>query len=177
MVTTFDDTGMFEMVEETGDGPARPQRGRVVAVLVVAAALVVAGVVWLLVERGSGGDEAEMSVELLAQPAEEADEVSAAVVDDTGIDPASSRLAATTAAGPHYAARLWSGELCLVAVPDGDVPRVVCVAPSATATVTLSSEDGSRVRLAADDAPAPPAAEGWRAEGTNVWVLDPPAEG
>ena len=175
-MTTFDDTGMFEMVEETGSGTARPQRGRVVAVLVVAAALVVAGVVWLLVELGSGDTADDMSVELLTRPAEDTDAVSAVVVDETGIDPSSARLAATTATGPHYAARRWGGELCLVAVPDGDVPRVVCVAPSSGATVTLSGEDGSRVRLGADGASEPPAAEGWRAEGTNVWVLDAPTE-
>lgn len=168
---------MFEMVEETGHGPARPRRDRVVVVLVVAAALVVAGVVWLLAERGSDGAADDMSVELLTRPAEDADEVSAAVVDETGIDPESARLAATTAAGPHYAALRWGGELCLVVVPDGDLPRVVCVAPSAGATVTLSDADGSRVRLGADDAPTPSAAEGWRAAGPNVWVLDAPAEG
>lgn len=174
-MTTFDDTGMFEMVEETGGGPARPQRGRVVAVLVLAAALVVAGVVWLLVERSSGTAD-DMSVALLERAAEETDEFPAALVDETGIDPASARLAVTAAGVPHYAALRWSGELCLVAVPEGDVPRVVCVAPSARATVTLTDADGSRVRLGADDAPAPSQAEGWRAEGTNVWVLDPPAE-
>lgn len=177
-MTTFDDTGMFELSQELPGEPAPPRRARGALVFVVAAALVVAGVVWLLAVRGS--DEAEagrMTVELLARPAEPTDEVAESVVDETGIDPTSARFAVRTAAGQHYAALRWDGDLCLVVVPDGDVPRVACVAPSTKAVVSLSAADGTRVRLGADQAPAPDTDEGWRAAGSNVWVLDAPAAG
>ncbi|MBO3095693.1 hypothetical protein [Cellulomonas dongxiuzhuiae] len=172
-MTTFDDTGMFELVEDTRGEPEPPRRARVVVVLGVAAALVVAGVVWLLAARGPDDAGAgQMTVSLLDRPAEPTDEVAAPVVDETGIDPATARFAVRTTAGQHYAALRWAGDLCLVAVPVGDAARVVCVAPSPRATVTISGEDGSRVRLGTDDAPPPDTAEGWRAAGPNVWVLD-----
>jgi len=177
-VTTFDDTGIFELVDEEQDAPERPQRARVVAVLVVAAALVVAGVTWLLLARSAGAPAPEqLSVALLDRQAEPTDVLPSEVVEQTGVDPTSSRFAVRTAAGQHYAALRWDGSLCLVAVPDGDAARVVCVAPSAAATATLTGPDESRVRLGTDTAPAPDASEGWRAAGANVWVLDAPPAG
>ena len=177
-MTTFDDTGMFELAQDVPGEPAPPRRARTAVVLVLAAALVVAGVVWLLAVRGS--DEAaadQMTVELLTRPAEPTDEVAASVVDETGVDPTSTRFAVRTTAGQHFAALRWDGDLCLVAVPDGDAPRVACVAPSSNTVVSLSSADGTRVRLGADEAPAPDAEDGWRTAGSNVWVLDAPAAG
>ncbi|GIG40872.1 hypothetical protein [Cellulomonas phragmiteti] len=177
-MTTFDDTGIFQLVDETGGDHEPARRTRVVVVLVVAAALVVAGVTWLVLARAADRASAQqMTVTLLDRAAQPTDELGAAVVDETGIDPATSRFAVRTTAGQHYAALRWAGDLCLVVVPDGDAARVVCVAPSTRATVTLSGADGSRVRLGTDDAPAPGTDEGWRAAGSNVWVLDaPPAE-
>ncbi|UZN03988.1 hypothetical protein [Cellulomonas sp. S1-8] len=176
-MTTFDDTGIFELVDADQHESDPPRRGaRVVVVLVVAALLVASGVVWLLAVGGSGGPAAEpMSVGLLTREAQPTDELTAGVVDETGIDPSSSRFAVRTTAGQHYAALRWNGDLCLVVVPDGDAARAVCVASAAAATVTLTGADGSRVRLGTDEAPAPDPAEGWRAAGTNIWVLDAPA--
>ncbi|MCC2322458.1 hypothetical protein [Cellulomonas xiejunii] len=177
-MTTFDDTGMFDLDEQFPGEPAPPRRGRGAVVLVVAAALVVAGVVWLLAVRDSEGAAADqMTVDLLTRQGEPTDEVAESVVDETGIDPTSARFAVRTEAGQHFAALRWDGDLCLVAVPDGDVPRVACVAPSTKAVVTLSGADGARVRLGADEAPAPDTDDGWRAAGSNVWVLDAPAAG
>lgn len=174
-VTTFDDTDLFDTVDESDGAPGRVRRGRVVVVLVVAAALVVSGVAWLLLARGSQPTADGMSVALLARPVQATDAIAPAVVDETGIDPTTSRFAVRTGEGQHYAALRWSGHLCLVVVPTGDAARIACVAPSATASVTLSGDDGSRVRLVADDARAPDVADGWRPAGTNVWVLDAPA--
>ena len=177
-MTTFDDTGIFDQVEEA-PGEA-PHRARVVGALVVAALLVAAGVAWLLFARATGGpDPAAMSVGLLDREAQPTDELAAEVVEATGLDPSTSRFAVRTTEGQHYAAKRWSGDLCLVVVPDGDAARAVCTPPSATATVTLTGADSSRVRLVADEAaaPAPQDGEAWHAAGTNIWVLDAPATG
>lgn len=175
-MTTFDDTGIFELVDQGEDEPTPPRRGRAVVVLVVAMSLVVAGVAWLVAVRGAdGAADDRMAVALLDRAAQPTDALSASVADETGIDPGSARFAVRTTAGQHYAALRWDGDLCLVVVPDGDVARALCVAPSGAATVTLSGTDGSRVRLVADGVAAPDPAEGWRAAGTNVWVLDAPA--
>lgn len=177
-MTTFDDTGMFELVDGDRTEPTPSHRGRVAVVLVVAAALVAGGVTWLLAGRGDDPAQAEaVAVALLTRPVQPTDALDAAVVDETGIDPSSTRFAVRTTAGLHYAALRWSGDLCLVVVPDGDVPRAVCAPPSATASVTLSGRDGSRVRLSADGAPLPDAREAWRPAGPNLWVLDAPAAG
>lgn len=176
-MTTFDDTGIFGLDDSSPREPA-PRRHHVVIVFVVAAALVVAGVAWLLVARNAEQATADqLDVELLARPAKPTDELAATVADETRIRPTTSRLAATTSAGPHYAAQRLDGDLCLVAVPEGDAPRVQCVAPSRSAAVTMTADDGSRVRLGTDHAPAPAAADGWTAAGPNVWVLAAPPAG
>lgn len=176
MVTTYDDTGLFDTADGTPDEPAPPRRARVMTVLLVAAALVVAGVVWLVVAARQGPEAPEpVAVELLSRGAQPTDALAATVVDETGVDPASTRFAVRTTAGQHYAALRWNGDLCLVVVPDGDVSRAACVTPTREATVTVNGADGSRVRLGTDDAPQPDTAEGWRPAGTNVWVLDAPA--
>jgi len=178
-VKTFDDTGIFELVDEAPEAPEPPRRARqAVAVLVAAALVVAAGVAWLLLARTSDDTAAaRMTVALLDREAQPTDELLADVVDETSIDPTTSRFAVRTTAGHHYAAQRWDGGLCLVVVPEGDAARAVCTAPSPTATVTLLGEDSSQVRLGADDAPPPDAADGWRSAGTNVWVLDAPAAG
>lgn len=174
-MTTYDDTGLFDTADGIPDEPAPPRRTHVTTVLLVAAALVVAGVVWLLVAARQGPAEPEpISVELLTRAAQPTDALAATAVDETGVDPASTRFAVRTTAGQHYAARRWNGDLCLVVLPDGDVARAACVTPSRGAVVTMNSADGSRVRLGTDEAPVPDAAEGWRPAGTNVWVLDAP---
>lgn len=176
-MTTFDDSDLFDHVEDA-PGP-RPGR-RVGVVLAVAAALVVAGVVWLLVARAqAAAPRADgMAVELLDRQQEPTDDVTALVAQEAGVDPASTRFAVRTSEGQHFAALRWDGALCLLLVPDGDEPRVSCAAPRPRAVVTLTAEDGSSVRLGADDAPPPPAGEEWQPAGSNVWVLPaPPAAG
>ena len=176
-MTTFDDTGIFGLDDSSPREPA-PRRHHVVIVFVVAAALVVAGVAWLLLARSSEQVDADqMDVALLARPAQPTDELAGAVADETRIRPTTSRLAATTSDGPHYAAQRLDGDLCLVAVPEGDAARVQCVAPSRSATVTMTAADGSRVRLGTDHAAAPAEADGWTSAGPNVWVLPAPPAG
>ena len=84
--------------------------------------------------------------------------------------PDSTRLLLRTSAGAHYVARSASGQLCLVRVPDGDVPSEVCVPNRVGADVTIGDDATGQVRLVADGAPAPSTADGWRTAGPNVWV-------
>ena len=87
------------------------------------------------------------------------------------VQPGTTRLLVRTHDGNHYAALSASGELCLLRVPDGDVPSEVCVHNRVGADVTIGGDgDGGQVRLVADGAPAPAPAEGWRPAGPNVWT-------
>ncbi len=179
-VTTFDESDLFDLVDDD-DGDEEtpgPRHGRRVAVvLVVAAALVAAGVAWLLSTRqDAGAQAASMTVELLAAPQQPTDEIDPTVAEDVRVDPTTTRFAVRTDEGDHYAALRWGGELCLVVVPDGDVARAACVAAQPRASTTLTGADGSRVRLAADDAASPRASDDWQAEGPNVWVAGAPAD-
>ena len=88
------------------------------------------------------------------------------------VQPATTRLLVRTAAGDHYAALSASGELCLLRVPEGDVPSETCVPDHVGADVTIGTQGagGGQVRLVAAGAPQPSAAEGWRPGGPNVWT-------
>jgi hypothetical protein len=87
------------------------------------------------------------------------------------VRPESTRLLVSTPDGDHYAALSASGDLCLLRVPKGDVPSEVCVPDRVGADVTIGGDgNGGQVRLVADGAPQPSAAEGWRSAGPNVWV-------
>lgn len=174
-MTTFDDRDLFDLVEEAE--PASRRR-RALLALAVAGLLVVAGLTWLLLARGAGDQEPAMAVDLLSREQQPTDEIPADIAAEAGLDPASARFAVRTAAGQHFAALSTRGDLCLVLVPDADAPRSVCSPPSPAATVTLTAEEeGSRVRLGADDASAPGEADGWRPAGSNVWVLETPPAG
>lgn len=89
------------------------------------------------------------------------------------IQPGTTRLLVRTDAGDHYAALSASGELCLLRIPDGDVPSEVCVPDRVGADVTIGTQGagaGGQVRLVAAGAPQPSTIEGWRSAGANVWV-------
>lgn len=180
-MTTDHGTDLFDLVDDEGgaDGPddARPAQRHVLVTFVVAAVLLLGGVVWLIAARAGGAEAPAMAVELLERAQEPADELPAVVADETGVDPSTARAAVTTTAGAYVAALRWNGDLCLVVVPEGDLARVSCVAPRADAAVTLTGEDGSRVRLVADGGDAPTPAADWQASGPNVWVAPAPAEG
>ena len=86
------------------------------------------------------------------------------------VRPGSTRLLVTTDQGAHYAARSASGELCLLRVPAGDLPSEVCVPDRVGADATIGTQGAGQVRLVADGAMPPPALDGWRVAGPNVWV-------
>ena len=89
------------------------------------------------------------------------------------VQPGTTRLLVRTPDGNHYAALSVSGDLCLLRVPDGDVPSEVCAHNRVGADITIGGNGdggGGQVRLVADGAPAPSAAEGWRPAGPNVWL-------
>ena len=184
-MTTFDDRDLFDHVEEDDHDPHPAHGRRVGVVLAVAAALVVAGVAWLLLARPQvvTAQANGMAVELLERAQQPTDAVDPAVAQEAGVDPETTRFAVRTAAGQHFAALRWDGALCLVVVPDGDQARTSCTSPKPGAVTTATAEDGSSVRLGADGAAPPPGGD-WQAAGANVWVrpappTDPaaPAEG
>lgn len=175
-MTTFDDRDLFDLVEESGD--TLPSRRRTLLAFVVAGLLVVSGLVWLLLAQTTADREPPMTVDILTRAQQPTDEIPADIAAEASLDRGSARFAVRTAAGQHFAVLNGAGDLCLVLVPDADVPRAVCSPAGERASVTLTVEDeGSRVRLAADAAVAPPADEGWRPAGPNVWVLETPPAG
>ncbi len=176
-VTTYDDTDLFGQIEDPPPGGRSSRPVRAGRVLVVAAALVVAGVAWLLLANGGGDDaqDATMTVAILDRAQESTDELDPDDLTLTGVDPLTTRFAVRTEAGRHFVALRGDGSLCVVQVPDGDTTQFMCAAASPTATVTVTAEDGSQVLVGADGAQAPPADEGWREAGSNVWVADAPA--
>jgi len=153
----------------TDDEPAGRALHPGVAVGVAAAVLVAGG--WLAVALLTTHDDVPVgTVAVLANPQTAADQLETEDVARLVVDPASTRLLVRTDQGAHYVARSLSGELCLVRVPDGEVPTASCVPDRVGADTTLGDPGAGQVRLVADGGPVPAADQGWVAAGPNVWV-------
>ena len=153
----------------TDDEPAGRTRHPGVAVGVAAAVLVAGG--WLAVSLLTAHqDVTPGTVAVLTAAQTPADRLETEDVARLAVDPASTRLLVRTDQGAHYVARSLSGELCLVRVPDGDVPTASCVPDRVGADTTLGDQGAGQVRLVADGGPVPAADQGWASAGPNVWV-------
>ena len=151
-------------------GSLQSARRRRTTALLTTAGLVVVGAGVLVGHALLPGPPApQADVPTLAAPQQAADVLDPDDLAQLDVQPDSTRLLLRTSAGTHYVARSASGQLCLVRVPDGDVPSEVCVPNRVGADVTIG-DSGGQVRLVAAGAPAPSAADGWRPAGPNVWV-------
>lgn len=145
-------------------------RRRTVALVTSVAVVVVAAGVLVGHALLPGAAAPQAVVAALTAPQQAADVLDPDDLAQVDAQPDSTRLLLRTSAGAHYVARSASGQLCLVRVPDGDVPSEVCVPNRVGADVTIGDDATGQVRLVADGAPAPSTADGWRTAGPNVWV-------
>lgn len=152
--------------------PAPPQRHPRRGWLFAAAGLVVVAAAALVGHAlAPGPARPPASLTAFSTPQQATDVLDDDDVARLVVQPASTRLLVRTAAGDHYAALSTSGELCLLRVPDGDVPSEACVPDHVGADVTIGVQGaGGQVRLVAAGAPQPSAAEGWRSAGPNAWT-------
>lgn len=130
------------------------------------AVVVVGGLVADAVAASAPGAQASLAA--FGRPQTNADRLAAEEAARLIVEPGSTRLLVRTPDGAHYAARTPSGELCLVLVPAAGPPSEVCVPDRVGADATIGAD--RQVRLVADGAGDPSAADGWRPAGPNVWV-------
>jgi len=152
--------------------PPSAQRRRRTGWLFAAAGVVIVaagGLVANALTPGPTQPPAKLAV--LAAPQKTSDKMDDDDVSRLVLRPDTTRLLVTTPDGDHFAALSASGDICLVRVPQGDVPEDVCVPNRVGADVTIGGNgDGGQVRLVADGAPQPAAAQGWKSVGPDVWV-------
>jgi hypothetical protein len=171
-MTTFEDTDFFaETFTDFGyEKGARRRSGALTGlVLVAAATLVAGGMVWVRLGQAPAALAAVDPATTLAvfdRPQGPADVVAAGDVAGTMIDPASTRLVAQTAEARYYAGVSRTHLLCVLAVPDGDLPTTAC-SPTAGGTVHLTVGDELMLLSAGEPAPA-----GWHEAGPNVFLKD-----
>lgn len=148
-----------------------PRRHRTGWLFASVAAVVVAAAVLVGHALAPGPAQPPATLAAFSVPQQPIDVLNADDASRLVVQPGSTRLLVRTHDGNHYAALSASGELCLLRVPDGDVPSEVCVHNRVGADVTIGGDGGGgQVRLVADGAPAPAPAEGWRPAGPNVWT-------
>ena len=170
---TFLDSLAFSP-EAPGDAappPPAPRRHRTGWLFAAAGIVIVAagGLVASALTPGPAQPPAKLAAFEAAQKT--ADKMDGDDVSRLVLRPDTTRLLVTTPDGDHFAALSASGDICLVRVPQGDVPEDACVPNRVGADVTIGGNgDGGQVRLVADGAPQPTAAQGWTSVGPNVWV-------
>ena len=158
----------FGEMSQTARVPRRHRTGWLFASV---AAVVVAAAVLVGHALAPGPAQPPATLTAFSVPQRAADVLDPNDASRLVVQPGSTRLLVRTQDGNHYAALSASGELCLLRVPDGDVPSEVCVHNRVGADVTIGGDgDGGQVRLVADGAPAPAPAEGWQPAGPNVWT-------
>ncbi|MBT0993239.1 hypothetical protein KIN34_02905 [Cellulomonas sp. DKR-3] len=176
-MTTFEELDLDEAFGDFGDAGQEPRRrSRVLAVaaLVVAAALVVVGVLWARSARDAPDVAAPTDlVPALAAAQGTDDQVPAEDLEDLTVSAPSTRLLASTAYGTHYAALGRDGDVCLVTVSAGELPRETCAAPSERLALTYTDADDETVVMLAPSDAAPAAAEGWAEKVPNLYVRHP----
>ena len=180
-MTTFEDLDLAEAFGDDftpQDEPVRRHAGWITAVAMsLAGLLVVGGLVWLVGHREPTSTrpavvEPAAAVPALAERQTVLDQVSAAALDGTGVSAASTRRLGSTELGDVYAGVDGTGNLCLIAVPVGDLTSTVCRTPrQGTVLVLRPDPDGPGVALVTTGGTAPAAADGWAEDLGGLWTL------
>lgn len=173
-MTTIDDVDLFGETfsgfRDVGTSRRHPA-WRTALVLLLAVALVGAGVVWLRDVQSAPSVaepvDATTLLDVFAASQRSADVLPAGDLQGLGLDASTTRYLADTASGSQYAAVNTAGDLCVVTVVDGELPQVGCA--HAVRGMTYTGDD---VKLVTDGGPAPAASEGWREAGPQVFVRD-----
>ena len=176
-MTTFEDLHLDEAFGDFGDAgqePRRPSRALGIGAVLVAALLIAVGMLWA---RSAPGpldlQEPTTVVPVLGSGQEADDVVPAAELAELTVTGPSTRLLATTDYGTHYTALDEDGEVCLVTVSVGELPRETCAAPSEGLTLTYENGDDASVVMLAATSAAPPVEDGWTEKVPNLYVRQP----
>lgn len=177
-MTTFEDLDLAEAFGdfEPQEQPARRRAGWITAIaLTLAVLLVGGGLAWLFLGRDSAPAATPVApavlVPALAEAQTAADQVDATGLDGTGIRAASTRYLAESDLGPIYAAIGTDGDLCLLAVPVGDLSSTACVSPKTGAVIVLRPvSDGPAVALVTEGDATPTTDEGWTRTASGLWT-------
>lgn len=176
-MTTFEELDLDEAFGDFGDAgqePRRPSRVLAIGAIVAAAALLTGGILWARsAPDGAAAADPAAVVPTLGATQGAADVVPAADLVDLTVTGPSTRLLATTAYGTHYAALDADGDVCLVTVSAGELPRESCAAASDRLALTYADDDDETVVMLAASSAAPSAQEGWTEKVPNLYVRQP----
>lgn len=171
-MTTVDDTDFFTDAFTgfgTGEAPRRRSSMLTALVLVAAAALVAGGMIWVRLAQIPADVvpvDPATTLAVFDRPQRSADVVAADDLTGTLIDPASTRLVATTSDTRYYAGVSRTHLLCVLTLTEGELPTTGC-----------TSTDGGVVHLGIGEElmlvnAGEPAPAGWHEAGTQVFLKD-----
>jgi len=173
-MTTIDDVDLFGETfsgfRDVGESRRHPA-WLTALVLLLGVALVGAGLVWLrgLQTAPTTAEPVDGAtlLDVFAAPQRPADVLPADDLQGLGLDASTTRYLVDTASGSQYAAVNTAGDLCVVSVVAGELPKIGCAHAVRGMTFT-----GADVKLVTDGGPAPAASEGWREAGPQLFVKD-----
>lgn len=177
-MTTFEELDLDEAFGDFGDAgqePRRPSRVLAIGAIGAAAALVVVGMLWARSAPPGASEAAPPAaiVPALASGQQAADVVPASDLVELSVTSPSTRLLATTDYGTHYTALDEDGDVCLVTVSVGELPRETCAAPSERLALTYANADDETVVMLAAASSPPPVEDGWAEKAPNLYVRQP----
>jgi hypothetical protein len=177
-MTTFEELGLDEAFGDFGDAgqePRRPSPVLAAGAIVAAAVLIAVGMLWARSAPVGAPDVAPPAaiVPALASGQEAVDVVPAADLVELTVTSPSTRLLATTDYGTHYTALDEDGDVCLVTVSVGELPRETCATPSERLALTYANADDETVVMLAATSSPPPVEDGWTEKAPNLYVRQP----
>ncbi|ROS25932.1 hypothetical protein [Cellulomonas sp. PhB150] len=177
-MTTFEDLDLAEAFGdfEPQEQPPRRRAGWITAVVLTLAVLLVGGgLAWLALSRDTTPTATVVApavlVPALAETQTAADQVEASSLDGTGIRASSTRFVARSELGAIYVGTGAGGQVCLLAVPEGDLSSTSCVKPKTGSVIVLRPvADGPAVALVTEGGEAPSADDGWTQTPSGLWT-------